>query len=117
MCVLAFLRGRVYTYRTCFKPINFLPLRGEAVAAPNSPSRTYRSPESRNCTPARISTHCDEGRRFTAKSWQQNYGLEGEGWEAAHLYQIGRETWSVPQDLFLSCYLLSPLPIIFTLIT
>ena len=51
------------------------------------------------------------------KSWQQNYGLEGEGWEAAHSDQIRQEIWSEPPDLFLSCYLLSPLPNIFTLIT
>ncbi len=51
------------------------------------------------------------------KSWQQKYGLECEGWEAAHLDRIGREAWGEPPDLFLFRYLLSPLPNIFTLIT
>ncbi len=66
---------------------------------------------------ARISTDYNAGRRFPVKSRSQKYGLECEGWEAAHSDQIRREAWSEPPDLFLSCYLLSPLPIIFTLIT
>ena len=116
MSVLALLRGRVYTYRSFFKPINFLPLRGRRWQR-NSPLQTHTSPESRDGTPARINTDYNDDRRFPVKFWQQKYGLEGEGWEAAHSDQIRQEIWSEPPDLFWSCYLLSPLPNIFTLIT